>query len=233
MLRIHIVGLPRSGTTALSVAVAKRLGLPLVVEPIFLWTDGFRVNLMRDALPNAGELHRVRNRIARLDQIFGSHGGFVEKTPSSVFFAPVLDRIVDCSIIVVVKRDRAAVLKSLVRKVFELRDGNVAPGNSLRYHNFLSRVMKTYLLFRTSSVADGISTLRRYSAWAQRNSILGISSQAEAEKYVDHANGRLDALEVGNTNRMIEISYDQFLAQPDSIIEEIAMFCAERDKEML
>lgn len=231
MIRVHILGLPRSGTTALSQALAKRLRLPLVVEPIFLWTDGFRVNLMRERAPDAGDLRRIRYKIGRLDQIFGSSGGFVEKTPSSVFLAPVLGQVVRNSVVIVVTRDRDAIVRSAARKVFEHRDGNVAAGYNLRVHNVLVRIAKTFLLFRTMGIVEGVAALTRFSDWAAHNSILGLSTQDEVETYVGDAKARLDALNIGATNRVMTIPYERFRTEPNVIIERIGVFCNEAGRE--
>ena len=106
--RIHIVGLPRSGTTALSKMVAERLGLPLASEPIFLWNDGFKIDLFNNDLQQEHRLSRVQEGLARLDRMFSRHGGYVEKTPSSALLAPYFYKIQRYAYIVLITRNRSA-----------------------------------------------------------------------------------------------------------------------------
>lgn len=227
MIRVHIFGLPRSGTTALSQAVAESLGLPLVVEPIFLWTDGFRVDLMHDILPDLGELKRIRSRIGKLDQVFESRGGFVEKTPSSVFLAPVLGEILQDSVIIVVTRDRTAIVKSLSRMIFERQDGNLHSLEHFLIRQLKVRFEKVFFLFRTLGPFIAFPALFRFLVSGRYNSVVNLSSVHEIEKFVDAAMNRLADLNAGYANRVMFLSYSQFRDSPDSAIADILNFCGQ------
>lgn len=225
MKRIHIVGLPRSGTTALSQKVAVGLGLPLVVEPIFLWNDGFRIDLMNGELPNAYELQRLRSRIAKLDEVFQVSGGFVEKTPSSVLLAPIFSEIQKNSIFIVVTRDRSAIVNSLRRMIFDSQDGNLQPSESFFLRKLKVRCAKFFLMGRMLGPSAAVSVILRYFMTGRRGSIVSFSNEQDIEKFVDTAMTRLAELNVGSANSVLSLSYDQFLHNPERAVGDVLEFC--------
>lgn len=227
MKRIHVLGLPRSGTTALSEAVARALELPLAIEPIFLWTDGFRVDLSdANALPES-RIRRIRDRIKSLDVVYRARGGFVEKTPSSVFFAPVLSALIEDATVIVITRENDEIVRSLERKVFEGQDGNVGGGSNLSFHNMKVRAAKTAFMVRTLGPASALAALARYSCWARRNGISTLSDGAEIRSFVARAGAGLDQLSPGATNRMLTVPYQRFRDDPHTLVGEIVAFCSE------
>lgn len=225
MIRIHLLALPRSGTTALSKGIAEKLGLPVIREPVFLWTDGFRVDLEGKDLPGRFDLRRINEKIETLGRIFETTRGFVEKTPSSVFLAPVMDDLVRDSIIVVITRDRDEIVQSIERMIFENQDGNISTSSSFRVHKLKRRSAKIILLFQILGVKEGIVALLRAVGWARRNSVSALCSRDRVKRYVDDAQARLARLKVGETNRVVTIPYERFRDEPDAVIEQIATLC--------
>lgn len=226
MKRVHILGLPRSGTTALSNAVSRELGLPLVVEPIFLWTDGFKVNLDETRSLDKTSIAGVRQKIATLDRMYADRGGYVEKTPSSIFFAPVLGELAADATIILIKRDREQILRSLKAKLFNGKDGNVPESSSVGTHNLSVRTEKVRLLFLTHGILAGLAALFRFRPWAKRNSINTLSSEPELERYVDAAMQCLEDLNVADDGRLLSLSYDDFRSDSDRVLREVVAFCS-------
>ena len=225
MKRIHVLGLPRSGTTALSEAVAGALELPLAIEPIFLWTDGFRVDLSdTNALPE-NRSRRIRDRIKSLDAVYRARGGFVEKTPSSVFFAPLLGALVKDATVIVITRENDEIVRSLERKVLEGKDGNVGGTSNLFVHNMKVRAAKSAFMVRTLGPISAVAALARYSGWARRNGIGTLADSAEIRGFVARAKASLDQLDLGATNRMLTVPYQRFRDDPDALVGEILAFC--------
>jgi len=225
MLRIHVLGLPRSGTTALSKVLAERLDLPLVVEPIFLWTDGFRLDLSTITSQSSQDIQRIRNKMKVLSRVFHSSGGFVEKTPSSVFAAPVLDNILSDSVIIVISRDRDEIICSLKRMIFDGKDGNMSSGSNFSQQKLKARLSKALLLIQFLGPFEGIAVLIRFFSWSRRNGIWTLSTPVLIERFVDSARTSLDSLNIGSSNRMLEVSYTRFRDDPFQVVEEIASFC--------
>lgn len=220
------MGLPRSGTTALSNAVSQELGLPLVVEPIFLWTDGFKMNLDEARSLDEASIADVRHKIATLDRVYADQGGYVEKTPSSIFFAPILGELTADATIILIKRDREQILRSLRAKLFDGKDGNVPESSSLSLHNLSVRKEKARMLLRTHGVFSGLAALLRFPRWAKYNSINSLSGDSEIERYVDTALQCLEDLDVADDERLLSLSYEDFRSDPDRVLSEVVAFCS-------
>jgi len=227
MRRVHIIGLPRSGTSSMVAAIGDQLELPTAVEPLFLWTDGFRIDLVKETLPEAAECQRVRNGIKIFDRVFGSSGGFVEKTPSSVFLAPALRHVLRDSVVVVVSRDKNAIVESLVGKVLLHKDGNVSSWSNLHVHKLLTRFNKILFMSRCIGVSRTISSLGRFREWESHNGILGLRNREEIERYVDLAVSRLEMLDVGEANAVVRVNYEDFRANNNMVLEQV---CAALEK---
>ena len=229
MIRIHVIGLPRSGTTALSASIANALGLPLATEPIFLWTDGFRHNLKEANSLSETSLQSIKKRLTALGKCYHNHAGFVEKTPSSVFFAPFLDQLISDSIIIVITRPENEIVRSLERKVLDGEDGNVARSSSLPLHNATVRAKKVWLLFRSMGVMRGIVALVRFVGWSKRNGITALSSPMAVKAFVKNAGSSLAELEAGETNRLLIVSHSMFREEPQKLLNDIVRFCKQID----
>lgn len=229
MKRIHVIGLPRSGTTALSASIANALGLPLATEPVFLWTDGFKYSLEEVSSLSESRLQGIKERLTELRKCYRNHAGFVEKTPSSVFFAPVLDKLVTDSIIIVITRSEDDIIRSLVRKVLNGEDGNVARSSSLLLHNATVRTKKLWLLFRSMGVVRGIVALVRFISWSKRNGINALGSPMAVKDFVEKAGSSLAELEAGETNKILVVSYSMFREEPEKLLNDIVCFCREND----
>lgn len=226
MRRVHILGLPRSGTTALANAVSQGLGLPLVVEPIFVWTDGFRVSLSEARSLDRTGIARVRQKIATLDRLYADQGGYVEKTPSSIFFAPILGELTPDATIILIKRDREQILRSLGAKLFDGKDGNVPEGSSLGIHNFSIQAAKIRMLLRTHGIFAGFAALLRIRPWLEINSIRKLSNVSELERYVDTALHCLEELDLADSERLLSLSYEDFRSDPARVLNEVLAFCS-------
>ena len=225
--RIHIVGLPRSGTTALSKMVAERLGLPLASEPIFLWNDGFKIDLFNNDLQQEHRLSRVQEGLARLDRMFSRHGGYVEKTPSSALLAPYFYKIQRYAYIVHITRNRSAVIKSLERMVFEKVDGNAEFGETFTSRKLKVRGGKFVFMIKALGPLSAILALFRYLSGERRSSIASMSTRLSIEQFVDKCLEQLNNINYGPENRLIEIPYERFRQDPEGTISAVLAFCCE------
>lgn len=225
MKRIHIIGLPRSGTTALSEAIASKLKLPLIVEPIFLWTDGFRTRLYKSDIPAKDVLKRIRSRITILDKVYASHGGFVEKTPSSAFLAPVLQDILENSHIIVVHRDHESISRSLSRMVLQSKDGNMNSTETFFARKMKVRIEKVQAMTKTLGLFAGISAFFRFLRNGHAESIVFLKDETGINNYVGVMLERLSELEAGPRNSVLHIEYDDFRQDPDTTLEMVMKFC--------
>lgn len=181
-VRIHVVGLPRSGTTSFARMLALRLGLPYIEEPIFIWSNRFRTDI-GDRLSKS-DLLGIREDVCRLSVICPR--GYVEKTPHSIHLSEYFDELLDGAVVVLLVRKLSDINSSLNEKIFNNNDPNTT--SNLWVHNLRIRIQKILTMFRMTGVCATCLSLLRSFSWLRKNSILNMDYPKIEEIMVDASN---------------------------------------------
>ena len=184
--RIHVVGLPRSGTTSFARSLAGRMDLPYIEEPIFIWSNRFKTSI-GDRL-SVLDVQGIRKDISHLSKMFPM--GYVEKTPHSIYLSDYFDEILEGTIVIILVRDLHEIVSSLNRKVFDNNDPNASA--PLWFHNLSVRFQKMFTMIRLAGPVKTAFLLFHAVSWLKKNSILRMSN-AELEKRMNNASRKLSS----------------------------------------
>jgi len=218
--KVHIIGLPRSGTTAIAEQLAYKLNAPLLNEPIHIWSNGFTQNF--PCKKSSTEALKRLWRSERLKKYFGSR--FVEKTPYSLFMANNFHKIFDdFRIFIVINRDIGSINRSLYKKVLKNKDPN--HGNSIYLlHDLKVKIEKVKNIFLTLGFVSGFIALFRYQYWNKRktNTIKNLKSKSEIQNHTMLMLKYLRGIRVSKRHHIIEVEYSDFKNNNSKIITELA-----------
>ena len=204
---IHIVGMPRSGTTALSQKIHKITPYKLITEPIHVWSDFFHLDIINGRKFEERELSTIINNCENLRRRYSE--GFVEKTPSSIFLGENIFEILSDkdSCIILITRDMVDVRNSLRNKVISKIDNNT--NYNLFFHNLRIRIVKLLEMVQSSPIKS-ILGLIKFSKWKKRfgNSILNLSVE-EIDMYLIQGQIVMDEITSIKHPQLLKLPYCQ------------------------